>query len=57
MRVVWDELRSLDVAVCGSCTESSASSGSGKVDAWADAHICDAELVALLALVSSQRAA
>ncbi|MGI5417297.1 hypothetical protein [Actinomadura luteofluorescens] len=57
VRVVCDELRSLDVAVCGSCTESFTSSRSGKVDTWADAHTCDAELVALLALVTSRRAA
>ncbi|WP_189269979.1 hypothetical protein [Actinomadura citrea] len=57
MRVVWDELRSVDVAVCGSCTESFTSSRPGEVDAWAAAHICDAELVALLALVTNRRAA
>ncbi|MES9602152.1 hypothetical protein [Actinomadura sp. NPDC000929] len=57
VRVEWDELRNLDVAVCGSCTESFASPRSGEVDAWADAHICDAELVALLALVLHRRAA
>jgi hypothetical protein len=57
VRVVWDELRSLDVAVCGACTESFTSSRSGEVDAWADAHICDVELVELLALVTSRRAA
>jgi hypothetical protein len=56
VRVVWDELRDLDVAVCDSCAESFASSRPGEVDGWADAHRCDAELAALLALVTSRRA-
>ncbi|MEV0664894.1 hypothetical protein ACIBI3_33030 [Actinomadura luteofluorescens] len=57
MRVVWDELRGLDIAVCDSCAESFASSRTGEVDGWADAHGCDAELVALLAHVANRRAA
>ncbi|MBB6399686.1 hypothetical protein BKA00_006600 [Actinomadura coerulea] len=57
MRVVWDELRGLDVAVCDSCAESFASSRTGEVNGWADEHGCDAELAALLALVTSRRVA
>ncbi|TYB49328.1 hypothetical protein [Actinomadura chibensis] len=57
VRVGWDELRGLDVAVCFSCAESFASSHVAGVDDWADGHRCDAELAALLALVTSRRAA
>ncbi|WP_157430967.1 hypothetical protein [Actinomadura macra] len=57
VRVGWDDLRSLDVAVCGRCAESMASPRAGEVDDWADAHRCDAELAALLALVTDRRAA
>lgn len=57
VRVVWDELRGLDVAVCDSCAESFASSRTGEVNGWADEHGCDAELAALLALVTSRRVA
>ncbi|WP_433227947.1 hypothetical protein [Actinomadura formosensis] len=55
--VEWDEFRSLHVARCQRCAESFASSSCGEVDGWADAHRCDPELAALLALVTSRRAA
>ncbi|MEU8122184.1 hypothetical protein AB0C21_26055 [Spirillospora sp. NPDC049024] len=57
VRVGWDELRGLDLAVCDACAESFASSRSGEVDDWAETHGCDVELAALLALVTSRRAA
>lgn len=49
--VEWDEFLSLHVARCQRCADSFASSCSGEVDDWADAHTCDAEMAALLALV------
>ncbi|MBO2440294.1 hypothetical protein [Actinomadura nitritigenes] len=55
--VEWDEFLSLHVARCQWCAESFASSRAGEVDDWADAHRCDAEIVALLALVDTRRAA
>ncbi|CNF01468.1 Uncharacterised protein [Mycobacterium tuberculosis] len=55
--VEWGEFRSLHVARCQRCTESFASSSCGEVDDWADAHRCDAEMAALLALVDVRRAA
>ncbi|RFS83735.1 hypothetical protein D0T12_22255 [Actinomadura spongiicola] len=55
--VEWDDIRSLHVARCQRCAESFASPQAGEVDDWADTHRCDPELVALLALVTSGRAA
>jgi hypothetical protein len=55
--VEWDEFRSLHLARCQRCAESFASSSCGEADDWADAHQCDAELAALLALVDTRRAA
>ncbi|WP_242883395.1 hypothetical protein [Actinomadura litoris] len=55
--VEWDEFRSLHIARCQRCAESFASSSWPQVDQWADAHRCDAELAALLALVTDRRAA
>lgn len=57
VRVGWDELRGLDVAVCSACAESFASSCVAEVDEWAEVHRCDAELAALLALACNRRAA
>ncbi|WP_242888064.1 hypothetical protein [Actinomadura litoris] len=55
--VEWDEFRSLHIARCQRCAESFASSRAAEVDGWADAHRCDTELAALLALVTDRRAA
>ncbi|WP_206700077.1 hypothetical protein [Actinomadura sp. RB99] len=55
--VEWDEFRSLHVARCQRCAESYASASSVEVDEWADNHTCDPELAALLALVTTRRAA
>lgn len=55
--VEYDEFRSLHLARCQRCADSFASSSCGEVDDWADAHRCDAELAALLALVTARRAA
>ncbi|NEA28323.1 hypothetical protein [Actinomadura bangladeshensis] len=55
--VEWDEFRSLHVVRCQRCADSFASARSGEVDDWADTHRCDPELGALLALVTSRRAA
>lgn len=55
--VEWDEFRSLHVARCQRCADSFASEFCGEVNDWADAHRCDAELAALLALVDTRRAA
>ncbi|NVI88883.1 hypothetical protein [Actinomadura sp. BRA 177] len=55
--VEWDEFRSLHIARCQRCAESFASSCCGEVDDWADAHRCDVELAALLAFITSGRAA
>ncbi|XRQ08897.1 hypothetical protein ACN3XK_72515 [Actinomadura welshii] len=55
--VEWDEFRSLHVARCQRCADSFASSSCGEVDDWADTHTCDPALAALLALVTSGRAA
>lgn len=55
--VEWDEFRSLHIARCQRCADSFTSSSCSDVDHWADAHRCDPELAALLALVTSGRAA
>jgi hypothetical protein len=55
--VEWDEFLSLHIARCQRCADSFASSCSGEVDDWADAHTCDAEMAALLALVDVRWAA
>ncbi|MEV3924395.1 hypothetical protein [Actinomadura coerulea] len=55
--VEWDEFRSLHIARCQQCTESFASWSPAQADDWADVHRCDPELVVLLALVTSRRAA
>ncbi|MFI0370399.1 hypothetical protein ACH35V_21230 [Actinomadura sp. 1N219] len=55
--VEWDEFRSLHLARCQRCADSFTSSRAAEVDEWADTHRCDAELAALLALVTDRRAA
>ncbi|MBT2206849.1 hypothetical protein [Actinomadura sp. NEAU-AAG7] len=55
--VEWDEFRSLHIARCQRCADSFASASWAQVDRWADTHRCDAELAALLALVTERRAA
>ncbi|URM98397.1 hypothetical protein LUW76_30885 [Actinomadura madurae] len=55
--VEWDEFRSLHIARCQRCAESFASSSAAEADQWADTHHCDPEMVALLALVDTRRAA
>ncbi|WP_152563791.1 hypothetical protein [Actinomadura welshii] len=55
--VEWDEFRSLHVARCQRCADSFASSSSTETDDWADTHLCDPEMAALLALVDTRRAA
>ncbi|MUN38187.1 hypothetical protein [Actinomadura litoris] len=55
--VEWDEFRSLHIARCQRCAGSFASASWAEVDRWADTHRCDAELAALLALVTDRRAA
>ncbi|WP_187437864.1 hypothetical protein [Actinomadura decatromicini] len=55
--VEWDEFRSLHIARCQRCADSFTSARPGEVDCWADTHRCDPELAALLALVTSRRAA
>ncbi|MER7542035.1 hypothetical protein ABTW95_03410 [Spirillospora sp. NPDC127506] len=55
--VEWDESGSLHIARCQRCADSLASPSCDEVDDWADTHRCDPELAALLALVTSRRAA
>jgi hypothetical protein len=53
----WDDNRGLHVARCPRCTESLDSTDIGQVEDWATRHRCDPELAALLALVTTGRAA
>ncbi|GAA3952689.1 hypothetical protein GCM10023085_38990 [Actinomadura viridis] len=53
----WDDVRGLHIARCERCADSFASDIAGEVEDWAELHRCDAELAALLALVTSGRAA
>ena len=55
--VEFDEFRSLHIARCQHCADSFTSSRPGDVDGWGDAHRCDPEMAALLALVTDRRAA
>ncbi|WP_030177326.1 hypothetical protein [Spirillospora albida] len=57
VRIGWDDLRGLHVAVCDRCTDTYTSPSAGDVEDWADSHRCDAEMAALLTLVTSRRAA
>ncbi|MBG6086990.1 hypothetical protein [Actinomadura viridis] len=53
----WDDLRALHIARCERCADSYASAFAGEAEEWAQGHRCDAELAALLDLVTSGRAA
>ncbi|MFF5265439.1 hypothetical protein ACFY4C_41710 [Actinomadura viridis] len=53
----WDDLRALHIARCERCADSFSSAFAGEVEDWAEVHRCDAELAALLVLVTSGRAA
>jgi hypothetical protein len=48
VRVEWDGVRGLHVAVCGGCCETLTTARYGQAHEWADTHTCDPELAALL---------
>ncbi|TQM71277.1 hypothetical protein FHX41_5039 [Actinomadura hallensis] len=55
--VEFDAFRSLHIARCQRCAEVFSSPRPGEADAWADTHVCDPELAALLAAADVRRAA
>jgi hypothetical protein len=57
VNVEWDEFGSLHIARCQRCADSFTSTRAGELDDWADSHACDPELAALMAFVTSGRAA
>ncbi|MGI5165589.1 hypothetical protein ACQEU3_14625 [Spirillospora sp. CA-253888] len=57
VRIGWDAVRKLHFARCSRCVDAFAAATLDHVDQWADAHRCDAELVALLASLNVRNAA
>jgi hypothetical protein len=57
VRVEWDGVRGLNIARCSRCADSFTSTRVDAVEEWAATHRCDAELAALLAEITSGRAA
>ncbi|MCP2340402.1 hypothetical protein [Actinomadura rupiterrae] len=55
--IEWDAAPGLHLARCGACAAHFRSSRLGEVEAWADRHHCDPEMIALLAETDLRRAA
>ncbi|MGK5557670.1 hypothetical protein ACSNOI_39285 [Actinomadura kijaniata] len=53
----WDAVRGLYVARCARCVDAFTATTFDQADAWAAAHRCDVELVALLASLTVRAAA
>ena len=53
----WDQARALYVSVCERCCEGLDTPRPDQADDWAPSHHCDPELAALLADITTRRAA
>jgi hypothetical protein len=56
VRVEWDGVRGLHVAVCERCCDTFTTARYGQAHAWAETHTCDPELAALLDAITRPHA-